>query len=562
LRQLYITTKDQRLIPFEPNWAQKIILRHIHQDLEDERPGRYYILKGRQFGVSTLAQALMFCWAIVFAPSNCTTAAHETEATEELFQKTKLFYETWGHRRKFRTKYSTRREMTFSKLHSSLRCMTAERKTAARSRTVQALHASEVAYFSDPVSVMTAFNNAVPKLPRTIQILESTANGIGNWWELNWQMAASGESEYTPIFLPWMAHPECIPCSGARCTDGTCDICTQAIRELGALDAEEKELSKKIPRWLGSEQVPLATDKAHLAWRRWAIVNDCTGSLDLFHQEYPSSPDEAFISSGMPAFNQKWIEACYRPEPYQRGRLVTGSGPGEVRWVEDAKGPIRMFKKPGADLEYAKYFIGADPTMGSYEGDYAAAHVVSRRNREQVAVWEGRINPINFADELARLGMFYNNAMIAPEIEGGGMGTIGRLSLIYDNIWQHRLPDRWPGKQMSNVLLGFSAGNYKRKYWSISKLGEDLERQTLTLHDRRTYEQLRAYQFYGAPGAAAYGTAAANDDLVDALAVTVLCESTEPKLDEWEVTPRRSDGLIFGERVDLRETIGAEYGWN
>ena len=40
-----------------------------------------------------------------------------------------------------------------------------------------------------------------------------------------------------------------------------------------------------------------------LKWRRWCINNNCNGDVEQFHQEYPSTPEEAFIASGRPRFN-------------------------------------------------------------------------------------------------------------------------------------------------------------------------------------------------------------------------------------------------------------------
>ena len=39
-----------------------------------------------------------------------------------------------------------------------------------------------------------------------------------------------------------------------------------------------------------------------MAWRRWAIKNKCQGDGDLFKQEYPATPLEAFRHAGNPVF--------------------------------------------------------------------------------------------------------------------------------------------------------------------------------------------------------------------------------------------------------------------
>ena len=34
-------------------------------------------------------------------------------------------------------------------------------------------------------------------------------------------------------------------------------------------------------------------DNDQLQWRRWCIANNRQGNIDTFHQEYPSTPEEA-----------------------------------------------------------------------------------------------------------------------------------------------------------------------------------------------------------------------------------------------------------------------------
>ena len=38
--------------------------------------------------------------------------------------------------------------------------------------------------------------------------------------------------------------------------------------------------------------------------RRWAIENNCGGDVELFRQEYPACPEEAFLSTGSCIFDK------------------------------------------------------------------------------------------------------------------------------------------------------------------------------------------------------------------------------------------------------------------
>lgn len=81
-----------------------------------------------------------------------------------------------------------------------------------------------------------------------------------------------------------------------------------------------------------------------------------------------------------------------------------------IAWVDEEKGPVRVFKAPEAGVPYV---IGAD-TAG--EGsDLFAAHVLDNRTGEQAAVLHGNFDEDVFARQLYCLGMWYNTALIGPE---------------------------------------------------------------------------------------------------------------------------------------------------
>ena len=62
-------------------------------------------------------------------------------------------------------------------------------------------------------------------------------------------------------------------------------------------------------------------------WRRYTIRNDCNNDLQFFKQEYPSTPTEAFLTTGMKVFDGELISqymqniTSNKIEP-KRGELV------------------------------------------------------------------------------------------------------------------------------------------------------------------------------------------------------------------------------------------------
>ncbi len=54
-----------------------------------------------------------------------------------------------------------------------------------------------------------------------------------------------------------------------------------------------------------AERAKYSLTLEQLYWRRWAIDSKCEGSADLFRQEYPGCPEEAFLGSGRPRFSHE-----------------------------------------------------------------------------------------------------------------------------------------------------------------------------------------------------------------------------------------------------------------
>jgi hypothetical protein len=369
---------------------------------------------------------------------------------------------------------------------------------------------------------MTGLSQTIPHKHGSLIVLESTANGVGGWFYDQWENAVRGKSDYIPLFFPWYKHPEY--------------RVINPYLKLTDLNAEEKDYYK------------LGVDLSHLEWRRWAIDNQFNSDEDGFKQEYPATPEEAFLTTGRNIFPLDYLSATYEYLPGARGFIQkVGS---KVRFVADPHGPLTIFKWPSKDRNYGQYFTAGDPSYTT-EGDPACIQVINRRTFEQVAVWHGMCDPISFADELINLSIYYNMAELTTEIEGPGYGTIARvISLGYDNIWRHRWPDKAPGKV--SVSFGWST-NFNRKHWAIGNLKRLIIDGSITLHDATTYHQLRSYVVVSAIGDMGNSSDADHDDAVMALAIGCICSITEGPVTEIEHGENRPRLLV---PQDMDERVG------
>jgi hypothetical protein len=515
IEKLTIITKDlttERLDLSSPfAWAQRAVVQAVENQVNANVPVRIIVLKARQLGISTICQGIVFNWCFMYPGANGLIIAHENDASQSLYEKSQMFWETWPFHDLYTAKHATQKRMTWLETRSSLRIATAKNVQSGRSRTLQAIHASECAIWEDPETLMVGLRQSLPNTPGTMLLVESTANGVGNWFHKTWLDAVAGNNDYLPLFFPWWKHPEYrLP-----------------ITTLEHLELEEDE---RLLMRMGAP--PEAIE-----WRRYAIPNLCQDSVDEFQQEYPATPREAFLTTGRNVFPIKALEECFKPKAGARGYL-TKLESGELRFAEDPGGNLTIFKWPSRDKSWGQYFVSGDPSRTTM-GDNACCQVINRSNFEQVAVWHGKIDPIAFARIMAQIGYFYNTAELSPEIEGPGYATIGALvEMGYPKLWNHRWADKHQGKVA--VSLGWST-NYQRKHWAMGKTVSMLSDHSIILHDQETFDQMCNYVVLD-NGEMGNSSRWSYDDAVMAFAIAIICSVTEgPVRDVSDAPMPRSD---------------------
>lgn len=310
---LRIRTKEGKVEPLALNRAQ----RHIHDRLEEQRARtgkvRALILKGRQQGCSTYVEA-RFYWRVTQRKgARAFILTHDQEATDNLFEMAQRYHEY--SKLKPQTGAASAKELHFSKLDSGYKVGTAGNKAVGRSSTIQLFHGSEVAYWPNAAEHAKGVLQAVPDATDTEIILESTANGLGNYFHQQWQLAEAGQSEFMPVFVPWFWQDEYRkPAAGL-----TRSVEEQALSDLYGLDDEQ------------------------LAWRRAKISELSASGGDgekAFKQEYPCTAIEAFQTSGEDSLiGPDLVMQARKGKAEQYGPLVIGVDP--ARFGDDRSSIVR-----------------------------------------------------------------------------------------------------------------------------------------------------------------------------------------------------------------------------
>ena len=492
---LKIKTKSGTVVPFRLNDAQRKLYAVAKRQQDAGKPVRLIILKARQLGFSTLTEGLIFHACATRKNVNALIVAHREDATANLFRMSKLFYDELPAPVKPMLRASNAQELVFENpsklrserearpgLRSRIRCATAGGRGIGRSDTLQCVHLSEYAFWPDgadgKASTLAGILQAVPSLPGTMVVIESTANGFEDFKE-RWDAAVAGENDFEPVFFAWFENPD----YSMPVVPGT------------EWTPEERDL--KAAYRLTDEQ---------LQWRRWCIANNCGGSLDMFRQEYPSSPGEAFLHSGTGVFDNEQIVLRLErlPSPAGRGEFTDGE------WTERETGAITLYELPE---EGVPYVLGGD-TAG--EGsDYFTAIVIDNVSGRIAAKLRQKYSEPEYVRQIYALGRFYNDALVAIETNFSTYPVMKLQEMEYPNQYSREREDTYT-RQMKKSY-GFRTDRQSRPR-AIANLVEVFSSHPEWFTDRELLEEMLTFCYNEDHRPEAL--AGKHDDLVMGAAIT------------------------------------------
>jgi hypothetical protein len=433
---LKIQPLEGGLIQFVLNHHQMRFIQEVWEQWKAQEPVRFIVLKARRRGFSTVIDALAYWLTSTREHRNALIVAQDLDASHNILQMAHRFSTNDGRRGwdlMPDQSRSNRAEIVWDTqdwrergvkpgLDSRILVASADKKAAGRSFTLHFLHGTEVAHWGD-ATLVTGLVDALSNTPESMGFLESTANGRSGYFYDTWKQAERGKGMWKPFFASWKGDPDCrLRMSG------------QMIKKFrDAMTQEEWTLEKEH-----------GLDVRELAWRRRKIETyegSGRNPEDVFRQEWPLTPDEAFVGTGRQYFHLgvvSQMEERAKAAKWEEGWLelvhpIVKNRPAGVRFhprkpLDGRVSHLRVWDhpKPGAD-----YVIGADVAMGRHDGDDSVAYVLRRDTQQFVARLAGKIEPDLFADLIVELGWYYNEAFICPENNSIGMATAKRSSAKY-----------------------------------------------------------------------------------------------------------------------------------
>lgn len=434
LNNLYkIVNEDGELVTFRMRPAQRELFKNMHY--------RNIILKARQLGFSTGIDIYLLDQALFNKNLSCGIIAQDLPAAGEIFStKISIPFDNLPAWLRATFQINTRREGANGGHIEFAHGSKIRVSTSFRSGTVQRLHISEhgkicAKYPAKAKEVRTGTLNAIKD--GCIVFIESTAEGVGGDFhtmstramdlgQLNLPLTSQ---DYKFHFFAWWQDPKyqtSVPTGGLR------------------LSKYHQEYFAAVEQTMG---ITLLDEQ-----KQWYIRKEIEQQEEM-KQEFPSTPSEAFLTSGRRVFaaiNVMQAEGqCQSPllvydiEPVTGKRTkVQALRAGNAEELQRTLlNHLLVWELPDPDEGYA---IGGDVAEGLENGDRSSFDVVKKSSGEQVAHWFGYLDAELFAQLMAHVGRWYNTAFIGPERNNHGHAVIQKLREIYPHrsIYSEQYLDR------------------------------------------------------------------------------------------------------------------------
>ena len=465
MQYLYkIRNKEGKRIAFKSNRAQ----RHFNAN----KHSRNIILKSRQLGMTTF-QSIDILDDVLFGVMNkgermaidAVQIAHTDKEAIKIFQNKVNF--AWENipqqiRDLWKTTTDKANELKFDWGDGQFSSMAVT--NSGRSGTYQRVHVSEFGKLCRlyPQKAEEMLTGTLPAVPFDGRVdIESTAEGeFGSFHDMFWEAWLRGEPEfvadYKSHFYNWTWDDDEI----AKIDIDIINKFKQSEDRFPFLDLQKKynftdqQITYYFTRWVSLS-------------RKWYRLR----------QEYPITPEEAFISSGSKLFDKEELEKMEIIEPKKIGD-----------W--------RIYEEY---IVGQKYVIGADVAEGVGQDSSTAVVLRLGKTAKVVAVyWSRDIPPDLFAHELKRMGVNYGGCLICPERNNHGHTTISKLKEIYSNVYKDVNPEREfeyrTGENKKSMIMKYGWLTTKTsKPHMLNELREAINNEEIEIPCKELLFELRTY---------------------------------------------------------------------
>lgn len=400
------------------------------------------VLTARQMGKSLVVEYGLYPKTAYTPGWDHTCIADIDERAKYLHRRVHQMHVRWPEELRAPTlKTNEQLQLSFDPtIGGKMRVMSAETNAVGIGQSPDSFHASECAFWSDFSGTMSMIYPSMINRANSLAVFECTPWLAGNDWHEHVVMARAETGRHMYLFRPFW--------------DGLLN--RRKWQKEWTLDQEELRLLNQY----GEKGLrPM-----HLAFRRSVMDTDAEirRNPELFKVFYPFDDVTCWISGAQSAIPGHALEK------HKRDDLINSK-----------EGYYEHFPP---DLD-SRYVIGVDP-CGHASRDHAAFQVIEVTDDgwHQVAWYADHADPITFARKVMEIGLRYRKALVVCENNGVGQAVIALLrdwnypNLYYDDKARPGFTSSGPSLERITAQL-------------IDSLMDDL-----TLHDKRTIDQLMTYK--------------------------------------------------------------------
>ena len=455
INNLYkIVTKDGDVIRFKMNRAQV--------DYFNKRHNKNIILKSRQLGFTTFEAIDGFDDILWNKNFYALFISEDDTLARDTFDKKVKF--AWDNYRKvykelYKVDLNSAQQLKLDFKEGSYSSIIV--RSSGRGGTFQRIHISELARICKkyPQKAQEIKDGVFPALtPNGYICIESTAEEEkGMFYDMFWDAWERRNNKLTPVdykgfFYNWQWD----------------DFGMEKARHY-SIPVEEMELSEYFQKY--KEKFELSFLEINYYYNAWKTVGKDFLALK---KQYPTTPEEAFESSGHKQFKAEAIEQIVCQEP----RRILGNW----KFFEEYK-------------EGHIYIAGCDVAEGVGQ-DSSTCIIIDCTPAipRQVATYKSNtIEPDTFAYELHNVLSNYNFPMLGVERNNHGHATLAILKQIYplENLFMMEKTSKRKSDEPSKKFGWLTSGSTKPRM--IFDLSKSLEDGILKILDVSIKTELRSY---------------------------------------------------------------------
>lgn len=460
--------------------------RRFVECLEEKRlagkPIRVILLKARQWGGSTTSQLYMAWLQLVHRVGlNSLIIAHQTSGSDEI----RDMFNRMLNRYPVSMLYELGAEFDENEpklvgigmsglIHAvpqrncKIKIGTAKNPDSCRGGDYNLVHCSEVGLWEktekkSPEDIVRSACSGVLYKPYTAIVYESTANGTGNFFQIEYDAAKKGESQFEALFVSWFDIEQYSLDFDSDEEKYDFALRLYENRENDNANSNREESGRYL-YWLWNKGATLEAINWYIHER--AKSNEHA----IMASEYPSDDVEAFVHSGTRVFDKYRVEALRASckPPVQIGDVYADFDEGKkalqnLRFKEDRQGLLWVWSHPEIDIDEKvtdRYLTVVDVGGRSHKADWSVIVVFDRLFMAEggkpvvVAQWYGHIDIDLLAWKAAQIAAYYDNSLLVIEsntlethdnerdVDGDqSQFILNQVKDVYPNLYERKQPE-------------------------------------------------------------------------------------------------------------------------